>query len=262
MLPPHTELAFNPSISHTDGLLADSMAGRDGVDYDMAQRAVEGFAADVLKAIEGGGTYMLPGLGSLSLIDERIVFEPAQGINLLTESYGLAPVAAQRIRSAALAGWGKLSKPEVRKVAISAAAVAAMLLVTPRTNDPAFVGADLSQAFEMSDAALADRNGSANAATANAEELPTALNEQMEVGQPMANSYDIVVASFITRSEASDYIASMKARGIDDLSILDLDGRCRVVAASFSNPDEARRANKELNALQGFENSWVLHVDD
>lgn len=258
MLPPRKEVAFNPDIRHTDGMLADTIAGREGVDYDMAQRTVEDFAQEVRQTAEAGGVYMLAELGSIVSIDDRLVFEPANGLNVLPDSYGLAPVAAQRLKPALFSTLGKVSAPEVRKVAASAAAVAALLMISPKTNDPQFVRADFTQVFELSGAA----GTSPKESTPRVDERPTDMTEQVEMAQPMANAYYVVVASFLTQREANDYIASMRARGVTDLDVLDLDGRCRVVAASFDNPDKAQRATTELRALQGFEKAWVLHVGE
>ncbi len=246
MLPPSKEVAFNADIRHSDGILADYLAQADGEDYTAAMRRVEAFAADVSRRAAAGDVVLLPRLGSLSLIEGRMVFEPAQGLNVLVESYGLSPVAARQARSRHI---GMVARAEVRKVAASVAAVAALLLISPRTGDPAFVRADML----------------ASAIPAPATEAPQTVAEVTAEAETLApprqRTFCLVVASFLTRQEAQDYVASMRARGVDDLSILDYEGRCRVIAATFEDEGKAKAASRDLRSLQGFEKAWVLKVE-
>lgn len=255
MLPPRKEVAFNPDLRHTDGLLADFMTARGAAaDYADAQGQIESFVSAVMEKVDAGGVYMLPELGSLTLIDGRLTFEPVSGLNALIDSYGLAPVAAERSRANVL---GNLGSVDVRKAVASAAAVAAFLLVSPSTSDSGLVRADMTQPFLQS-ARLGDEMQEAQAP----QDKPETAIEVEELMEPATNvdSYCIVVASFLTRQEAQDYIASMRARGVTDLSVLDYDGRVRVIAAQYPDHDEAVRANRDIRTLQGFEKAWVLKV--
>lgn len=248
MLPPSKEVAFNADIRHSDGILADYLAQADGEDYTAAMRRVEAFAADVSRRAAAGDVVLLPRLGSLSIVEGRMVFEPAHGLNVLVESYGLSPVAARQARSRHI---GMVARSEVRKVAASVAAVAALLLISPRTGDPAFVRADML--------------ASAIPAPAPVTEAPLAVAEVAAEAETLApptrRTFCLVVASFLTRQEAQDYVASMRARGVDDLSILDYEGRCRVIAATFEDEGKAKAASRDLRSLQGFEKAWVLKVE-
>ena len=252
MLPPRKEVAFNPDLRHTDGLLADALTARgEAQDYSAAQAKIDDFVSDVLAKVDAGGVYMMPGLGTMSLIDGRLTFEPASGLNTLIDSYGLAPVAAEKVKTSV---FDSLSAVDLRKAVASAAAVAAFLLISPDTSDTSLVRADMTQPF------LQSLQG--EAPEAEVKEQPETAIEVEELMEPATNvdSYCIVVASFLTRQEAQDYIASMKARGVTDLSVLDYDERVRVIAAQFPDHDEAIRANRDIRTLQGFENAWVLHV--
>ncbi len=254
MLPPRKEVAFNPDLRHTDGLLADALTARgEAEDYSAAQAKIDDFVADVLAKVNSGSTYMMPGLGTISLIDGRLSFEPVSGLNTLVDSYGFAPVAAEKVKASV---FDSLSSVDLRKAVASAAAVAAFLLISPDTSDTTLVRADMTQPF------LQSLQGDTPEAEAQPKEQPETTIEVEELMEPATNvdSYCIVVASFLTRQEAQDYIASMKARGVTDLSVLDYDERVRVIAAQFPDHDEAVRANRDIRTLQGFENAWVLHV--
>ncbi len=252
MLPPRKEVAFNPDLRHTDGVLADFLVScGEAKDYDAAQGQIEEFASGISRKLMAGNVVMLPELGSLSTTDGRITFEPVTGFNALVDSYGLAPVAAERVKPSVMETFGRL---DVRKAVASAAAVAAFLLVSPQTADTDLNRADLTQPFLNS---LTQAESVQEPA-----EQPEATIEPDEMMEPdtKVDSYCIVVASFISRQEAQDYIASMRARGVSGLSILEYGDRARVIAAQFTGHDEAVNANRDIRALQGFEKAWVLHV--
>ncbi len=252
MLPPRKEVAFNPDLRHTDGLLADFITERgEAADYSAAQAKIDAFVSGVLEKVDAGGVYMMPDFGSLMLIDGRLSFEPAAGLNALVESYGLAPVAADRVRTNV---FDTLGKVDLRKAVASAAAVAAFLLVSPSTGDSGLVRADMTQPFLQ-----ASRPVETPAPEKTLPETPEAAEDLLEPATDV-DSYCVVVASFLTRQEAQDYIASMRARGVTDLSVLDYDGRVRVIAAQYPDHDEAVRANRDIRNLQGFEKAWVLRV--
>lgn len=251
MLPPRKEVAFNPDLRHTDGLLADFLVSQgEAQDYAQAQARIDAFVSDVMAKADEGSAYMMPGLGSFAIIEGRLSFTPAQGLNALVESYGLEPVQAERVKTSVLETIGRA---DIRKAVASAAAVAALLLVSPNTSDTQLSRADMTQPFLQS--AMA-------AEKAEVAETPETNGEVEELLEPATtvDSYCVVVASFLTRQEAQDYIASMRARGVTDLSVLDYDGRVRVIAAQYPDHDEAVRANREIRNLQGFEKAWVIKV--
>lgn len=250
MLPPRKEVAFNPDLRHTDGLLADFLVSQgEADDYAEAQAKIDFFVSDVMEKVGQGAAYMMPQLGSLTIIDGRLSFSPAQGLNALVESYGLAPVEAEKVKTSVFENIGRA---DMRKAVASAAAVAALLLVSPSTSDTGLSRADMTQPFLKS--ALA-----AEAPAKEAPEVPEQVEDLLEPATTV-DSYCVVVASFLTRQEATDYIASMRARGVTDLSVLDYEGRVRVIAAQFPDHDEAVSANRDIRNLQGFEKAWVLKV--
>lgn len=251
MLPPSKEVAFNADIRRSDGLLADGVAGADGVDYTEAMRRVEDFAADALRRVAAGEVVLLPRLGSLSSVGGRVVFEAVPGLNVLVDSYGLAPVAARPVRSAALLGPG--FGASLRRVAASAAAVAALMLVSQTAGDSDMVRADMSALLAPSVPV------SAISAALHADAAAEAAQGVAEAGPgPALGRFCVVVASFPTRQEAQDYAASMRAGGVEGLGLLDCDGRCRVVAASSDDEAEAKDAARALRKRAGFEKCWVF----
>lgn len=256
MLPPRKEVAFNPDLRHTDGLLADFLTSQgQAPDYASAQQQIDNFVSEVLHKTADGAPYLMPDLGSLALLEGRLSFTPAPGLNTLVESYGLQPVAAQRVKTRTL---DTIATADLRKAVATAAAVAALLLVSPQTSDTTLTRADMTQPF-LASLTASRAPQPRQQPPAETPEMPETDQELLEPATTV-DSYCVVVASFLTRQEAQDYIASMRARGVTDLSALDYDGRVRVIAAQFPDHDQAVRANREIRNLQGFEKAWVLRV--
>lgn len=254
MLPPTKEVAFNADIRRSDGLLADGVAAADGVDYTEAMRRVEEFAADALRRVAAGEVVLLPRLGSLSGVGGRVVFEAVPGLNVLVDSYGLAPVSARPVRSAALLGPGL--GISLRRVAASAAAVVALLLVSQTAGDSDMVRADMGALLAPSVPAAAIP-AALHAGEGAGEDAPAAGGTSAG-GDAAQGRFCVVVASFPTRQEAQDYVVSMRAGGVGGLALVERDGRCRVVASSSDDEAEAKDAARALRKRPGFEKCWVL----
>ncbi len=260
MLPPCKEVAFNSDVRHADhdNLLARYLQKTEDMTERDAAEAVLDFATDTRSKLEAGNAVLLPDLGSLTMSNGRIYFEPKQGLNVLIESYGLSGIRAEKIQQDIFEG---VDLAGIRKAAISAAVLVAFLLISPRTSDPTFVGADFSQALsEFYAPAAQDTTPKLEASALVEEPLPAPETVAPTPVETKTDRYYLVVASFLSKQEAQDYIASMRAKGVTDLEVLDYGGRCRVVAASYDNQSAANSANGELRTVQGFEKSWVLHV--
>ena len=247
MLPPRKDVVFNSQIQRTDGLLADFIASEEKVSFDDASARIDSFVSDTLRNVNQGGAVLLPDFGAFHLSGGVVVFEPVSGLNLLADSYGLTSVSAQEISASAPI----ISVSNFRRVAVSAAAVLAFLLISPRTSDTAYVGADFSDIF-----------GSAPAQKPVESNVVASQPEQFVQEEPSSDYFCLVIASFATQDEANVYLSQMRSKGVSDLSVLDNGGRFRVVSSTrFSSIQEANSANNGVRALPGFEKSWVLHVE-
>ena len=77
ILPPGRELAFNPWLTESDGLLVSSVARELGVGNEQASEIVDGDVAKLMNALDCGGEFTLGRLGVFRLSDsEEIAFDP------------------------------------------------------------------------------------------------------------------------------------------------------------------------------------------
>ena len=250
MLPPTKEVVFNSEIDHADGMLADAYARANGVSYAEAEGDLSSFVAEAHRQLEAGSPVVMADFGTLlPLPGGNVGFEPVSTLNLLTESYGMSAVSAERVRRRQPLISGK----QVRQAVGYAAAIGALLLVSPTMNDTDYMRADLSSAF-----------ASLSSPTAALEYVDAEVAESQESEADIADAADdrycIVVASFATAREANEFFEASKNRGISGLEVMDYGGRQRVVAASFATQAEAVKANGEVRTVAGFGRAWVLHV--
>lgn len=95
ILPPGRELAFNPWLTESDGLLVSSVARELGVGNEQASEIVDGDVAKLMNALDCGGEFTLGRLGVFRLSDsEEIAFDPfadVPGVN--GAFYGLRPIS-------------------------------------------------------------------------------------------------------------------------------------------------------------------------
>lgn len=95
ILPPGRELAFNPWLTESDGLLVSSVARELGVDFEQASEVVKGDVGTLKSVLGKGGEFILGSLGVFRLSDnDEIAFTPfadVPGVN--GAFYGLRPIS-------------------------------------------------------------------------------------------------------------------------------------------------------------------------
>ena len=88
--PPSKHITFNKSIQNQDGLLAETIAKAESIDFESAKFKIKLFVDDFLTALYQDKTLRLPNLGLFSLDAEfKISFEPEETENYFADSFGL-----------------------------------------------------------------------------------------------------------------------------------------------------------------------------
>ena len=87
---PRRSIGFNASADHNDGLLAQSLMRREGLDYDEAMKFVANSVTAFHRQLTMGGEVSMGPLGYFRLNDERhIEFVPFQNNDACDRYYGL-----------------------------------------------------------------------------------------------------------------------------------------------------------------------------
>jgi nucleoid DNA-binding protein len=102
-LPPSKSISFNKNLTTNDGLLANLIAQKEGVTFDVSIQKIESAVASINQDLKQKKTVLLHHIGTLFLdAENRTQFEPQQTINYLLGSYGLAVFQKQPIQRATI----------------------------------------------------------------------------------------------------------------------------------------------------------------
>jgi len=96
--PPGKSIAFNSSLKNNDGLLANYIAERKGISYDLANALINGWVNATNGLLKAGDGITIPKVGELKLnIERNIEFVPNNQYNYLKASYGLKTIYAEPV---------------------------------------------------------------------------------------------------------------------------------------------------------------------
>ena len=97
LYPPYRQITYNGHLKNNDGLLANHIASVDNISYESALNYIR-FEIDEWQKKLKKTDIDLEGVGSFSMINNKVHFEPQKTINYLTSSYGLTNVVSKKIK--------------------------------------------------------------------------------------------------------------------------------------------------------------------
>lgn len=95
--PPFKQITYNSHLKNNDGLLANHIASADNISYECALNFIR-FEIEEWQQKLINTDIDLEGVGSFSLVNDILHFEPQKSINYLTSSYGLSTVVSKKIK--------------------------------------------------------------------------------------------------------------------------------------------------------------------
>ena len=95
--PPFKQITYNGHLKNNDGLLANYIASVDNISYECALNYIR-FEIEEWQQKLKNTDIDLEGVGSFSLVEDKLHFEPQKSINYLTSSYGLSTVVSKKIQ--------------------------------------------------------------------------------------------------------------------------------------------------------------------
>lgn len=98
---PQKRVAFNEALKLDDGLLAHYLTINEQITREDAQKRIRQFVEDIKQSIQENGSFLLEGIGSLSVNEEaKLQFEPLPFVNFYAESYGLKSIHVAQVEPA------------------------------------------------------------------------------------------------------------------------------------------------------------------
>jgi len=263
--PPYKQITFNGHLTNNDGLLANYIASADKIPYESALNFIR-FEIESWKEKIKDQVLFIDPIGSFSLVDNKLHFEPQKKVNYLPSSFGLTNVVSPEIkREVYKKEVEKLEEkapilitPERRKapnylkyaaifvLGLSAIGIGGKLYKDQKTNQQIVV------AKEQQD--LMDRKIE-NATFVISKPLPT-LN--LEVTTVDHKSFHVIAGAFRFPENAEKKLTQLKAEGYP-ARILGVN-KWGLTIVSFDSYDSERDAINNLNSIKRKEDqkAWLL----
>ncbi len=101
--PPSKSISFNKNLDNNDGLLANFIAQKERLTFDLASKKIEKYVLEINRTLKLKKRVLLNDVGVLFLDGEnRIQFEPQHSVNYLLGSYGMSVFQKQPIKRATI----------------------------------------------------------------------------------------------------------------------------------------------------------------
>jgi hypothetical protein len=96
--PPKKVVSFNANVKNNDGLLANHVALQEKMSYELAVIKIGDVVNEWTYLLQNRNRVVLKNIGEISVNNEmNWVFEPANTVNYLTDSFGLTPFVSPEI---------------------------------------------------------------------------------------------------------------------------------------------------------------------
>lgn len=95
--PPYKQITFNSHLKNNDGLLANYIATVDKIKYECALNFIKFEIETWMAQLQYEDLY-LTSIGSFTLTNNNLIFEPQEKINYLPSSFGLTGIIAPEIK--------------------------------------------------------------------------------------------------------------------------------------------------------------------
>ena len=245
--PPNKEITFNKSLIKSDGLLINRISSNENISYDMANDKLSNWVVKSHKKISKQGYIEIKNIGSISLENEKYIFNPSQNSIFLKSSYGLNSIDSNEI------------KRSTNSISNSYLKYAAILIVFLSLAG-IFTKSYFDSVNEFNEASYAQANleieKKIQKATFNINSsLPT-------VKLPIKKQYGdfhIIAGSFMLEENSLKMIANLKSKGFIEARKVGVNkfGLLQVAYNSYDTVEEARLALAEIRLSQDV-NAWLL----
>ena len=245
--PPNKEITFNKNLIKSDGLLINRISSNENISYDMANDKLSNWVVKSHKKISKQGYIEIKNIGSISLENEKYIFNPSQNSIFLKSSYGLNSIDSNEI------------KRSTNSISNSYLKYAAILIVFLSLAG-IFTKSYFDSVNEFNEASYAQANleieKKIQKATFNINSsLPTVkLPIQKQYGD-----FHIIAGSFMLEENSLKMITALKNKGFIEARKVGVNkfGLLQVAYNSYDTVEEARVALAEIRLSQDI-NAWLL----
>ena len=269
--PPKKVVSFNANVKNNDGLLANHVALQEKMSYELAVIKIGDVVNEWTYLLQNRNRVVLKNIGEISVNNEmNWVFEPANTVNYLTDSFGLSSFVSPEITR------------EVLKQEVEALEEKAPIIFTPeRKRDYSYL--KYAAVFVTMLGAGGFGYIAYNNQQIETKTLAVQKNVQEEVQQQIQQAtfvisapveavelsvtapveekmpYHLVAGAYRSEENANKAIAELKAAGFENAKMLSMNKHnlYPVVYGSFKNLNEAQTERKNIQKSHNAE-AWLL----
>jgi len=267
--PPQKQLSFNAQLQSNDGLLASYISDVENISFEGATHKIEQQISQLKSRLEKGDTVEFKHIGELTASEEgKILFVPADSLNYMTESFGLASFVSPSVERQAhqavvqkLEATGAIALAPRRKSGLymKYAAIAVLALGLGGS-----IGSNLylSQIEQQNNVALDTANATLDTKIQEATfVIDNPLPAVMVSLKKQSGDFHIVAGAFRIKANSERKLQQLKALGYGARLIgVNRYGLHQVVYESFETRKDAEKA---LFKIRKAENraAWLLIKD-
>lgn len=269
--PPKKVVSFNANVKNNDGLLANHVALQEKMSYELAVIKIGDVVNEWTYLLQNHNRVVLKNIGEISVNNEmNWVFEPANTVNYLTDSFGLTPFVSPEITR------------EVLKQEVEALEEKAPIIFTPeRKKDYSYLkyaaifvvmlgaggfGYKTYYDQQIETKTLAVQKNVQEKIQQQIQEATFVISAPVEavelsVAAPVEEKmpYHLVAGAYRSEVNANKAIAELKAAGFENAKMLPINKHnlYPVVYGSFKNLNEAQTERKNIQKSHN-EEAWLL----
>ena len=269
--PPKKVVSFNANVKNNDGLLANHVALQEKMSYELAVIKIGDEVNEWTYLLQNRNRVVLKNIGEISVNNEmNWVFEPANTVNYLTDSFGLTPFVSPEITR------------EVLKQEVEALEEKAPIIFTPeRKRDYSYLkyaaifvvmlgaggfGYKTYYDQQIETKTLAVQKNVQEKVQQQIQEATFVISAPVEavelsVAAPVEEKmpYHLVAGAYRSEVNANKAIAELKAAGFENAKMLPINKHnlYPVVYGSFKNLNEAQTERKNIQKSHNAE-AWLL----
>ena len=269
--PPKKVVSFNANVKNNDGLLANHVALQEKMSYELAVIKIGDVVNEWTYLLQNRNRVVLKNIGEISVNNEmNWVFEPANTVNYLTDSFGLTPFVSPEITR------------EILKQEVEALEEKAPIIFTPeRKKDYSYLkyaaifvvmlgaggfGYKTYYDQQIETKTLAVQKNVQEKVQQQIQEATFVISAPVEavelsVAAPVEEKmpYHLVAGAYRSEVNANKAIAELKAAGFENAKMLPINKHnlYPVVYGSFKNLNEAQTKRKNIQKSHNAE-AWLL----
>ena len=269
--PPKKVVSFNANVKNNDGLLANHVALQEKMSYELAVIKIGDVVNEWTYLLQNRNRVVLKNIGEISVNNEmNWVFEPANTVNYLTDSFGLSSFVSPEITR------------EVLKQEVEALEEKAPIIFTPeRKKDYSYLkyaaifvvmlgaggfGYKTYYDQQIETKTLAVQKNVQEKVQQQIQQATFVINSPVEavelsVAAPVEEKmpYHLVAGAYRSEENANKAITELKAAGFENAKMLSMNKHnlYPVVYGSFKNLNEAQTERKNIQKSHNAE-AWLL----